>query len=93
MDDRKILRLLLARAEEAIEAMAAKFGRRLTQTARHILGDWREAEESVSDTYLAVWNAVPEPPCPRRRSLISSWTGLSSSSSPPMRARPCSPAW
>jgi len=59
MDDRKILKLLLARAEEAIEAMAAKFGRRLTQTARHILGDWREAEESVNDTYLAVWNAVP----------------------------------
>ena len=59
MDDRKILKLLLNRAEEAIEAMAAKFGRRLTATARHILGDWREAEESVNDTYLAVWNAVP----------------------------------
>ena len=59
MEDRKILKLLLTRAEEAIEAMAKAFGRRLTQTARHILGDWREAEESVSDTYLAVWNAVP----------------------------------
>ena len=59
MDDRKILKLLLARAEEAIEAMAAKFGRRLTQTARHILGDWREAEESVNDTYLEVWQAIP----------------------------------
>lgn len=59
MDDRKILMLLLSRAEEAIEAMARKFGARLTHTARHILGDWREAEESVNDTYLAVWNAVP----------------------------------
>lgn len=59
MDDKKILRLLLSRAEEAIDALAQKFGERLIRTARHILGDWREAEESVSDTYLAVWNAVP----------------------------------
>lgn len=59
MEDRKILKLLLTRAEDAIEAMARKFGWRLTQTARHILGDWQEAEESVNDTYLAVWNAVP----------------------------------
>lgn len=59
MDDRKILKLLFARAEEAIEAMARKFGERLTRTARHILGDWQYAEETVNDTYLAVWNAVP----------------------------------
>ena len=59
MDDRKILKLLLARAEEAIEAMARKFGQRLLATARHILGDWQWAEEAVNDTYLAVWNAVP----------------------------------
>lgn len=59
MDDRKILKLLLARAEAAIEAMARKFGARLTATARHILGDWQYAEETVNDTYLAVWNAVP----------------------------------
>ena len=59
MDDRRIVKLLFSRAEEAIEAMARKFGQRLTYTARNILGDWREAEESVNDTYLAVWNAVP----------------------------------
>jgi RNA polymerase sigma-70 factor (ECF subfamily) len=59
MDDRRILKLLLSRAEEAIDAMAKRFGCRLTQTSRHILGDWQEAEENVNDTYLAVWNAVP----------------------------------
>lgn len=59
MDDRKILKLLLERAESAIDAMAKRFGRRLLATARNILGDARDAEESVSDTYLAVWNAVP----------------------------------
>ena len=59
MNDRKILKLLLSRAEEAIEAMARKFGQRLLATARHILGDRQYAEETVNDTYLAVWNAVP----------------------------------
>lgn len=59
MEDRKILKLLLTRAEEAIQAMAKAFGRRLTQTARHILGNPQEAEENVNDTYLAVWNSVP----------------------------------
>lgn len=59
MDDRKILKLLLTRAEEAIEAMARKFGGRLLSTARHILGNPQSAEETVNDTYLAVWNAVP----------------------------------
>ena len=59
MDDRKIVALLWQRAESALEAMAAKFGRGLLVLARNILPDLRDAEESVSDTYLAVWNAVP----------------------------------
>ena len=59
MDDRKILLLLWNRAERAIDAMAKKYGRRLYHTARNILGIHEDAEESVNDTYLAVWNAVP----------------------------------
>ena len=59
MDDRKILFLLWNRVEGAIEAMARKYGRRLYQTARNILDIHEDAEESVNDTYLAVWNAVP----------------------------------
>lgn len=62
MDDSKILALLFARSEDGIAALAKKFGRRLLATARNILGSLQDAEESVSDTYLAVWNAVP----PRR---------------------------
>lgn len=54
-----ILKLLLDRSEEAIDAMAARFGPRLLATAMSILGDREDAEETVSDTYLAVWNAVP----------------------------------
>ena len=59
MDDRHIIRLLFARAEGAIEALANRFGARLYAMARNILEDPRDAEESVSDTYLALWNAIP----------------------------------
>lgn len=59
MEDRKIIQLLWNRAESAIDALAKKFGQRLLITARNILGNHQDAEESVSDTYLAVWNAIP----------------------------------
>ncbi len=59
MDDRKIISLLWNRMESGVQALAAKFGPRLRATALHILGDPRDAEESVSDTYLAVWNSIP----------------------------------
>lgn len=62
MDDNKIMALLFQRSEAAIKALADRFGRRLYATAVNILGSIRDAEESVSDTYLAVWNAIP----PRR---------------------------
>lgn len=59
MDDRHIIRLLFARSEEAIGALARRFGLRLQAMAMNILHSSRDAEECVSDTYLAVWNAIP----------------------------------
>lgn len=59
MEDRKIIALLFARSEAAIDALAAKFGRRLYRTAMNILSVHEDAEEAVSDTYLAVWNVIP----------------------------------
>ena len=59
MDAGKILSLLWARSETAIEALALNYGRRLYQTAFNILSDRLDAEECVDDTYLAVWNAIP----------------------------------
>lgn len=59
MEDRRIIALLFRRAESAIEALAKKFGKRLMATAVNILGVQQDAEESVSDTYLAVWNTIP----------------------------------
>lgn len=59
MEDQKIVKLLWQRAENAIEALAKKFGKRLMSIAMNILGTYQDAEESVNDTYLAVWNTVP----------------------------------
>ena len=59
MDDKRIIEALWQRAENALEALAEKFGRGLLAMARNILPDLRDAEEAVSDTYLAVWNAIP----------------------------------
>lgn len=59
MEDQKILQLLWDRVESALEALAKKFGKRLLYTAMNILGNPQDAEEAVSDTYLALWNAIP----------------------------------
>lgn len=59
MEDKKIITLLWQRAEQAIDALAKKFGAGLYRLAMNILGSYRDAEESVSDTYLALWNAIP----------------------------------
>lgn len=65
MDDLHIIRLLWDRAESALELLAKRFGQRLLQTARNILGNHQDAEETVNDTYLAVWNTIPpERPSP-----------------------------
>ena len=59
MDDRRIIDLFWARAEQAIEALSQVYGRRLLHIAINILGDHQAAEEAVSDTYLALWNTIP----------------------------------
>ena len=59
MEDKALLQLLFDRAESVFEALARRFGRRLTQIALNILGSAEDAEECVSDTYLALWNAIP----------------------------------
>ncbi len=69
MNDNRIMALLLKRSEEAVSALAERFGRRLYLTAVNILGSARDAEESVSDTYLAVWNAIP----PRKPDPLSAF--------------------
>jgi RNA polymerase sigma-70 factor (ECF subfamily) len=59
MDDQSILDLLWQRSEQAIEALTDRFGALLHRICMNILGDPLDAQECVSDTYLALWNAIP----------------------------------
>lgn len=54
-----ITKLLWLRSEDALDALAQTFGKRLYATARNILGTHSDAEEAVNDTYLAIWNTIP----------------------------------
>lgn len=59
MEDREILALFRGRDQEAIPALEARYGARLRALAGRLLGSPQDAEECVSDTYLAAWNAIP----------------------------------
>ena len=54
-----IIDLYWARDEEAIRQTADALGRYCYAVAYNILGNAEDAEECVSDAYLAVWNAIP----------------------------------
>lgn len=55
----RITELLWQRSENAIAELARNFGGRLYRLALNITSDRREAEETVSDTYLTLWNTIP----------------------------------
>ena len=59
MDDKEIVGLFLERSEQAIDAVSETYGRLCRQIARNILPSDHDAEECVSDAYLALWNTIP----------------------------------
>ena len=59
MEDKKIVKLLFARAENAISELSRRFGKQLYRIAYNILENQMDAEECTNDTYLALWNAIP----------------------------------
>lgn len=69
MDDQAILDLYFDRSESAISETAVKYGPYCFSIAYNILFNNEDAEESVSDTYLAAWNAIP----PRRPNLLAAF--------------------
>ena len=86
MEDEKIINLLWQRSERAIEGIDQKYGRYCFSISYRILNNFQDAEECVSDTYLATWNQIP-PERPRslsaflaritRNLSISRWRSLS----------------
>lgn len=69
MDDSNLIRLLWDRNAEVLHMLHQKFGARLFATARSILGNPMDAEETVNDTYFAVWNTIP----PQRPAPLSAF--------------------
>lgn len=71
MEDSRIVELYWERSERAISETSDKYGKYCYAIAYHILADPEDADESVNDTYLGAWNAMP----PHRPSLLSTFLG------------------
>lgn len=59
MEDVQIVDLFFARSEQAIQETDRKYGHFCFKIAWNILSNHEDAEESVSDTYLAAWKSIP----------------------------------
>lgn len=59
MQDAQIIALYFARDEEALVQTRLSYGGRLQALAQRMLHNHEDAEESVSDTYLAAWQTIP----------------------------------
>ena len=71
MDDQSIVALFWERSEQAIAETDRKYGAYCHSIAYHALANNEDAEESVSDTYMAAWNQLP----PHRPSILATFLG------------------
>lgn len=71
MEDEKIIDLYWSRSETAISETDRKYGKYCYSIAYNILTNNEDAEESVSDTYMAAWKAMP----PKRPSVLATFLG------------------
>lgn len=60
MDDISIIQLYWNRDEQAIRETDKKYGRLCFQLADNILKCRGDTEECVNDTFLKVWNSIPD---------------------------------
>ena len=71
MEDQKIIALFFARKEQAIQETDRKYGGFCYCIANRILNDPEDSQETVSDTYLSAWQAIP----PQRPKLLKAFLG------------------
>lgn len=69
MTDDQIIELYFDRSPQAITETQTQYGAYLSAISYNILGNQQDAEECVSDTYLAAWQQIP-PARPSRLSLF-----------------------
>ena len=60
MEDPAIVELYWQRSEQAIEESQRKYGAYCRSVARAVCGSDEDAEECVSDAWLAAWNSMPD---------------------------------
>lgn len=71
MNDSQIVALYWARDEAALSESAVKYGAYCRTIAQNILHSDEDADETVNDTWLGAWNAMP----PHRPSVLSTFLG------------------
>jgi RNA polymerase sigma-70 factor (ECF subfamily) len=71
MDDERIIDLFWQRSEEALTAVAERFGAYCRKIAANILRDDGDSDECVNDTWLRAWNSIP----PARPSRLDAFLG------------------
>ena len=71
MEDAAIIELYWQRSEQAVEETRTKYGGYCYGIAFNLLRSPEDAEEIVSDTYHAAWNAMP----PERPRSLRAWLG------------------
>ena len=69
MKDDEIIALYFRRDEDAIRQTELAYGGKLYNLSYRLLWNREDAEESVSDTYLAAWNTIP----PRRPNFLNAF--------------------
>lgn len=71
MEDNQIISLYFQRSEQAIKETDRKYGKFCFKIAYNILSNREDSEESVNDTYLRAWNAIP----PKKPSPFAAFLG------------------
>lgn len=71
MEDAQIVALYFDRKESAIDETAKKYGSYCFSIAHNILVSRPDAEETVNDTYLGAWRAIP----PHRPQCLNTFLG------------------
>ncbi len=71
MDDNMIVQLYWERSEYAIMETDQKYGNYCKSIAYNILHNMPDAEETLNDTYMDAWNAMP----PHRPSILPTFLG------------------
>ena len=58
-EDQTIIKLFHERSEEALAATERKYGKLMERTAYTILENRQDSEETVADSYMKLWDAIP----------------------------------